>query len=100
MSNFKVGQKVVCIAKVFDHLWFAFNNHFYDLGPNHKEICTIKSIDIDGNLFFNEYDCIEAFDQKFFIAIISNKCAIKELCSSFVEVEEKSDITIEQEELV
>jgi len=56
MSNFKVGQKVVCVIKIPN---YDLSNTFYDglKMPIKDEIYTIRDIDVSGNeqyLLLNE----------------------------------------------
>ena len=97
--NFKIGQKVVCIDSKnsnveFDSVYTIKHIEFvYNHRQGKKDYC-VQLFEICPDNGFISYDANR------FKAIEQNKSAISDLVNNFKEVEEKSDIQINKEELV
>ena len=98
MTNFKVGQKVVCIKKnawkliSVSHPYTNINN------PKHNETCTIKGFD-DTFLVLAEYGDLNSYHPQHFKPLVEYTDATSEILSKFKPTEDTPDVEIKKHEL-
>jgi hypothetical protein len=106
MTNFKVGQKVVCIRK---GNWYCDRDRtilvFRSL-PKYGETCTINELNIRGTQYFSlegyEYDTDGGrlgFLSRDFRPISEYTDATQEILSKFKPTEDTPDVEIKKHEL-
>lgn len=89
MSNFKVGQKVVCVKKA---LWSGRRSGVPCKGPTLREVCTVTGVKVF-TILLAEYpvdsERFAGYDKRSFRPIVNQECGMEMLRELLQPKEEK-----------